>query len=120
MRDHPAIEVKQVTPGSLAAKLGIQPGFRLVSINGERLADEFDYRFSQSEDKVDLVYLDLSGTQHQATALKDPDEDLGLEFTETPFRSCKVKCTFCFIDQNPKGMRQSIYFKDEDYRFSFL
>jgi putative radical SAM enzyme (TIGR03279 family) len=120
MRDHPAIEILGVRPGSLASRLGLRPGFRLKSINGQRLADEFDYRFAQSDEQVALEWLDLDGTVRQGQAAKDPDEDLGLDFAETPFRRCKVKCAFCFIDQNPKGMRQTIYFKDEDYRFSFL
>ncbi len=120
MRDHPALEIKKVDPGSPAGRLGLKPGFRLASVNGERLADEFDYRFAQAEDEAVLEYFDLEGRRHQARVEKDPDQDLGLEFAETPFRSCRVKCAFCFIDQNPKGMRPSIYFKDEDYRFSFL
>lgn len=120
MRDHPALEILKVDPGSAAARLGLKPGFRLASLNGHRLADEFDYRFAQAEDSVRLEYFDLEGNRLSGLAEKHPDEDLGLEFAETPFRRCQVKCTFCFIDQNPPGMRSSIYFKDEDYRFSFL
>src|SRR4051812_17049249 len=114
MRDHPALEILKVDPGSPAGKLGLKPGVRLASLNGQRLADEFDYRFAQSEEKVRLEWFDLEGASHSAVAAKHPDQDLGLEFAETPFRRCQVKCTFCFIDQNPPGMRSSIYFKDED------
>jgi putative radical SAM enzyme (TIGR03279 family) len=120
MRDHPALEILKVDPSSPAADLGLQPGHRLASLNGQRLADEFDYRFAQSDDRVLVEWFDLEGQVHKRWAEKHPDQDLGLTFAETPFRRCQVKCTFCFIDQNPPGMRSSIYFKDEDYRFSFL
>jgi len=120
MRDHPALEIKAVAPGSLAAVAGIKAGHRLESINGQPLADEFDYRFAQAEEALSLSWLDLEGQRHVRRIAKHPDQDLGLDFSETPFRTCKVKCVFCFIDQNPKGMRSSIYFKDEDYRFSWL
>jgi putative radical SAM enzyme (TIGR03279 family) len=120
MKDHPALEVLKVDPGSPAEGLGIRPGYRLVSLNGHRLSDEFDYRFAQAEERVELEYLDAEGRSFQKSLDKHPDQDLGLEFGETPFRRCQVKCLFCFIDQNPPGMRESIYFKDEDYRFSFL
>jgi putative radical SAM enzyme (TIGR03279 family) len=120
VRDHPGIEIKAVVPGSLAQRLGLKAGDRLAKINAQELADEFDYRFAQSEERVRLEWVDGQGHVRHASARKHPDQDLGLDFADTPFRTCRVKCVFCFIDQNPKGMRPSIYFKDEDYRFSWL
>lgn len=116
------VTVQSVVPGSLAAKAGILPGDILLSVNGHEINDVLDYRFYLAEKKVTL-------TLHREAELlsflieKDEYEDIGLEFSSFLMdekRNCRNGCVFCFIDQNPKGMRETIYFKDDDSRLSFL
>lgn len=112
------IEIKGVTPGSPADKKGIRAGEKLVAVNGHNIRDVLDYRFYICEKTV-TVTLDT----REVKIKKDEYDDLGLEF-ETYLmdkqESCRNKCIFCFIDQNPHGMRDSIYFKDDDTRLAFL
>jgi len=114
--------IAAVRPNSIAARLGWQPGDRLLSLNGHALRDVLDYRFYQAEDQVQAVL--LRGSERLTYGLtKHPDEDLGLEFTEALFdglRTCRNNCPFCFLKQNPRGLRRSLYVKDDDYRLSFL
>ncbi|MBE6650447.1 MAG: DUF512 domain-containing protein [Ruminococcaceae bacterium] len=112
------IEIKNVVPGSYADKKGIKAGEKLVAVNGHTIRDILDYRFYICEKTV-TVSLDT----RDVTIKKDEYDDIGLEF-ETYLmdkqESCRNKCIFCFIDQNPHGMRESIYFKDDDTRLAFL
>ena len=112
------IEIKGVVPGSHADKKGIRAGEKLVAVNGHTIRDILDYRFYICE-KMVTVTLDT----RDVTIKKDEYDDIGLEF-ETYLmdkqESCRNKCIFCFIDQNPHGMRESIYFKDDDTRLAFL
>ncbi len=113
------VKIINIEPGSIAEELGIKPGDQLLSINGHSIEDRLDYRFYQAEE-----YLEVLIQQGQEQILfeieKDADEDLGLELEEMKLMSCGNKCVFCFVYQNPKGMRKALYFKDEDYRYSFL
>jgi len=114
--------IAAITPNSIAARLGWQPGDRLLSLNGHALRDVLDYRFYQAEDQVQAVLL-RHGERLTYCLTKHPDEDLGLEFAEALFdglRTCRNNCPFCFLKQNPRGLRRSLYVKDDDYRLSFL
>ena len=113
------VEVINVEPNSIASDVGIQVGDKIMSINKREIHDVLDYRFHIAADKVRVQ------VQHSRQELiyeieKDYDEDLGLELEDLEMRSCGNKCIFCFVFQNPKGLRKGLYFKDEDYRFSFL
>lgn len=116
------VVITGVERGSKAEKHGIKPGWKLVSINGHDITDVLDYRFFETERKLEIVCESQAG-QHKFTVKKGEYDSLGLEF-ETYLmdkqHSCKNKCCFCFIDQLPKGMRESLYFKDDDERLSFL
>lgn len=118
-----SVVVKNVDVGSPASKTGIKSGDVLVSLNGNEIMDVLDYRFYQDEKKVKVQYISADGKVKKKTVRKQEYEELGLEF-ETYLmdkqRSCMNKCVFCFIDQLPKGMRESLYFKDDDSRLSFL
>ncbi|MBO6019857.1 MAG: DUF512 domain-containing protein, partial [Clostridia bacterium] len=116
------VKVTAVEPHSRAERAGILPGDELVSINGEEIRDVLDYRFYLAEKKIDLALL-RDETPYTVTIKKGTYDDVGLYF-ETPLmdekQACRNKCVFCFIDQLPKGMRKSLYFKDDDSRLSFL
>ncbi|NJK52993.1 MAG: TIGR03279 family radical SAM protein [Leptolyngbyaceae cyanobacterium SU_3_3] len=115
--------ITAVLPDSIAAEIGFEAGDRLVSINHQQPRDLIDYQFLCADEVLDLEVLDASGKTHQVEIEKDYDEDLGLEFETALFDGliqCNNRCPFCFIDQQPPGMRQTLYFKDDDYRLSFL
>ncbi|MBQ3528742.1 MAG: DUF512 domain-containing protein [Clostridia bacterium] len=116
------VEITDVREHSRAAKQGILPDDILISINGHDINDVLDYRFYLCEKDINLL-LKRNGTEYSVYIKKREYDDIGLEFA-TPLmdkkHTCENKCIFCFIDQNPKGMRKSIYFKDDDSRLSFL
>ena len=116
------VEIKDVYRKSRAFRAGIRAGDVLLSINGNPVADVLDYRFYLAEKKVTLDCL-REKKPYQVTIKKDVYDDIGLSF-ETPLmdekQRCKNACIFCFIDQLPKGLRESLYFKDDDSRLSFL
>lgn len=116
------VKIVSVEGGSYAHKKGIKASDDLISINGNCINDVLDYRFYLTEDKLDIV-LSRNDVEYSVTINKGEYEDIGLDF-ETPLmdqkHSCKNKCIFCFVDQLPCGMRQSLYFKDDDSRLSFL
>ncbi|CAK6701512.1 TIGR03279 family radical SAM protein [Synechococcus sp. CBW1107] len=118
----PAV-VATVEPGSIGDELGFQPGDRLISVNGVRPRDLIDLQVLVGEEELSLEVEDPDGTRHSVELEKDPDDGLGLAFTEALFdglRQCNNHCAFCFIDQQPPGRRRSLYVKDDDYRLSFL
>jgi putative radical SAM enzyme (TIGR03279 family) len=122
MTTQPAL-ISGIVPDSIAEEVGFTPGDRLVKINGQSPRDLIDYQFLCSDEVLDLEVLDRKGKTHQVEIEKDYDEDLGLEFDTALFDGliqCNNKCPFCFIDQQPPGKRESLYFKDDDYRLSFL
>lgn len=115
--------VQQVEEGSIAAELGIEPGDKLLSINDCEIEDVFDYHFYVNDEELVLLIEKPDGEQWELEIEKDYEEDLGITFTQglmDEYRSCRNKCMFCFIDQMPKGMRETLYFKDDDSRLSFL
>ena len=115
--------VTGITPGSIAEEMGIEPGDRLISINGQKIEDIFDYQFYSEDEEILLLVEKADGEQWELEIEKDADEQLGMEFGSglmDEYRSCRNKCIFCFIDQMPKGMRDTLYFKDDDSRLSFL
>ena len=116
------VRITEVECGSKAEKCGIRVGDSLVSVNGNIIKDVLDYRFYLTERSVELV-LDRDEKLYTVKIKKGEYDDIGLSF-ETPLmdkkHTCKNGCIFCFIDQNPKGMRDPIYFKDDDSRLSFI
>lgn len=118
-----AVKIFDVTTGSHADKAGIKKGETLLSINSNEIVDVLDYRFYQVNRKLTLEVEDEDKNVHTIEMTKGEYEEIGLEF-ETYLmdkqHSCRNKCIFCFIDQLPKGMRESLYFKDDDSRLSFL
>ncbi len=112
-----------VLPDSIAAEIGFAVGDAIVAINGTHPRDLIDYQFLCADEVLELEVLDEKGKTHHIEIEKDYDEDLGLEFETALFDNliqCNNRCPFCFIDQQPPGKRQSLYFKDDDYRLSFL
>lgn len=108
---------------SIAHKLHIKKGDKLISVNGEQIRDIFDYQFLIADEYIDLVIERPGGKRVTYELEKDMGQDIGLQFDSSlmdEYRSCTNKCIFCFIDQNPPGMRETIYFKDDDSRLSFL
>ena len=115
--------VKAIEPGSIAEELGIEPGDKLISINDCTIEDVFDYHFYVNDEELVLLIEKPDGEEWELEIEKDFDEDLGIVFEQglmDEYRSCRNKCMFCFIDQMPKGMRETLYFKDDDSRLSFL
>ncbi len=116
------VKITEVYTGSRADKVNIKPGDILISINDNEINDVLDYRFYLTESKV-RISLMRNGEEYTVEIKKGEYDDIGLDF-ETPLmdekHSCKNKCIFCFIDQNPEGLRESLYFKDDDSRLSFI
>ncbi|RHR32326.1 DUF512 domain-containing protein [Clostridium sp. AF19-22AC] len=115
--------VSQVEPGSIGEEMGIGPGDKLLGINGNEISDVFDYYYYMEAEEVLLLIEKPDGEQWELEIEKDEDESLGLQFEQSlmdEYRSCRNKCMFCFIDQMPEGMRDTLYFKDDDSRLSFL
>lgn len=116
-------KISAVAPLSIAEGLGIKPGDVLLSLDGSEVLDVFDFRIRELTEALLVRFMRPDGTETETSIKKEADEELGLCF-ENPLlddgHSCSNKCVFCFIDQLPKGMRQSLYFKDDDLRLSFL
>ena len=115
--------IKNVIKGSIAEEMEMEPGDCLVAINGEEIEDIFDYQFMIQDTYVEVLIRKPDGEEWLLEIDKDADEDLGIEFVNglmDDYRSCHNKCIFCFIDQMPPGMRETLYFKDDDSRLSFL
>lgn len=115
--------IKTVESGSIAEELELEPGDILLSINNEDIEDIFDYRFIIKDEYLEVAIRKKNGEEWVLEIDKEFDEDLGLEFENSlmsEYRSCCNKCIFCFIDQMPPGMRETLYFKDDDSRLSFL
>ena len=115
--------IKKILPGSIAEEFELAPGDRLISINGHEIEDIFDYQFYAEDTYIEILIEKPDGERWILEVDKEEDEDLGIEFDNglmDEYRSCHNKCIFCFIDQMPKGMRDTLYFKDDDSRLSFL
>lgn len=115
--------IKDVLPGSIAEELEISAGDKLLAINDQEIEDVFDYHFLANEEYLTVLIEKPDGEQWELEIEKEYEEDLGIEFEQglmDEYRSCRNKCIFCFIDQMPKDMRETLYFKDDDSRLSFL
>ena len=119
----PMSQIKAVAPKSPAARAGIVVGEILVQVDEHPIKDVLDYKFYTYDPKLNITLRNAQGETRTLSIRKDEGEDLGLEF-ETYLmdkaRSCANKCVFCFVDQLPSGMRDTLYFKDDDARLSFL
>lgn len=115
--------ISRVLPGSIGEELELVPGDMLVSINGQPVEDVFDYRYLMNDETVELLIRKKNGEEWELEVEKDYEDDLGVEFENSlmdDYRSCSNHCIFCFIDQMPPNMRETLYFKDDDSRLSFL
>lgn len=115
--------VREVVPGSIAEEMGIVSGDVLLAVNDHEIEDVFDYRYLMKDEYVEVLVRKADGEEWLLEIDKDYDEELGVEFENSlmsDYRSCSNKCIFCFIDQMPPGMRETLYFKDDDSRLSFL
>lgn len=115
--------IGKVLPGSIAQEMGIEPGDCLLEINENKIEDIFDYQYYIQDNNIVVLIEKPNKEQWELEIEKDYDDDLGIEFENglmDNYRSCHNKCIFCFIDQMPKGMRETLYFKDDDSRLSFL
>jgi len=118
-----AHRIDEVEKGSIADRNGIIAGDELLSLNDTNLEDIFDYQYQMVCDKLKLLIRHEDGSEEIISIIKDEDEDIGLRFNGglmDEYRHCSNKCIFCFIDQMPPGMRDNLYFKDDDARLSFL
>lgn len=118
-----AVKISSVIPKSIADKHGIKAGDTLFSINDNEIVDILDYRFYEVNRKLHLKLENNKGEKYKVKVKKTEYSELGLEFDSYLMdeeHSCQNKCVFCFIDQLPKGMRKTLYFKDDDNRLSFL
>lgn len=122
MKDYIPNRITGVLPGSIAEEVGLQPGDILLSVNGEPVVDIIDYKYLLTDEYLELEV--QSGDEMLLVEIeKEYDEDLGLQFSNPLIqdaKSCRNNCIFCFIDQLPKNMRETLYFKDDDSRLSFL
>lgn len=115
--------ISKVLPQSIGEEMELMPGDELISINGQVIEDIFDYHYLVDDDYLELLVRKENGEEWELEIEKDYEEDLGIEFENSlmdEYRSCRNNCIFCFIDQMPEGMRETLYFKDDDSRLSFL
>lgn len=115
--------IQSVTPGSIAEELELEAGDAVLAVNDSEIEDIFDYQFLTQDSYIELLVEKKDKEEWLLEIDKDPDEDLGIQFENglmDEYRSCRNKCVFCFIDQMPPGMRDTLYFKDDDSRLSFL
>ena len=115
--------IKEIQPGSIAEELELVPGDAVLEVNHQEIEDVFDYHYLINDEYIELLVRKESGEEWELEIEKDYDEDLGITFESglmSDYKSCSNKCIFCFIDQLPKGMRPTMYFKDDDSRLSFL
>ncbi|HCC00591.1 MAG TPA: radical SAM protein, partial [Ruminococcaceae bacterium] len=115
--------ITEIDAGSLAERVGLRRGETLLRIGEHSIRDVLDYQFYMTDDQLLLEVADKNGKKRCIHIEKDPYEDLGLSFQTYLMdkkRGCRNHCVFCFIDQLPKGLRDTLYFKDDDARLSFL
>ena len=117
------VRITGIDNSSPLFSLGVRAGDTLVSVNQNEIKDVLDYRFYITDTSITLSLLNKDGAPYEVSLRKREYDDIGLEF-ETPLmdkkHTCKNKCIFCFVDQMPKGLRETLYFKDDDSRLSFL
>ena len=116
-------KIEKVLPGSIGEELELEKDDIILAVNNQPIEDVFDYQFLINDNYIELTVLKSNGEEWILEIEKDEDEDLGIVFQSNlmdEYHSCTNKCIFCFIDQLPKGMRPTMYFKDDDSRLSFL
>ena len=113
------MKILNIEKGSIAEELGIKAGDYLLSINGNKIDDKLDYQFYSADEELTIV-IDRDQQEYTFEIERDFDEEIGLELEALKFRTCGNNCVFCFVYQNPDGLRPSLYIKDEDFRLSFL
>ena len=116
-------KIRAVLPGSFAEELELEPGDVLLAVNDHEIEDVFDYHYYTNEEYLTVLVRKPDGEEWELEIEKEFEEDLGIEFESSlmdDYRSCRNHCIFCFIDQMPPGMRETLYFKDDDSRLSFL
>ena len=116
-------QIAKILPGSIAEEIELEVGDRLISINGNEVIDIIDYKFLITDELLIIEIEKVDGEIFEIEFEKDYDEDLGIQFVDAILdrpKSCHNKCIFCFIDQLPEGMRDTLYFKDDDSRLSFF
>lgn len=113
------MKITTIEPGSIAQDLGLQPGDEVLEINGKRVADVIDFRFYENDADISVKIV-RGGEVTIYDIEKDEGEKLGLDFEDFRILACGNDCIFCFVDQNPKGLRNQLYFRDGDYRLSFM
>ena len=116
-------QIAKILPGSIAEEIELEVGDRLISINGNAVIDIIDYKFLITDELICVEIEKADGEVWEIEVEKDYDEDLGIQFVDAILdkpKSCHNKCIFCFIDQLPEGMRETLYFKDDDSRLSFF
>ena len=116
------LKISNVQKNSLAEELGFEIGDAITHINGYKVIDILDYLYAEAQTEFTLTVLTKNGEEVELEIEKDEDEPIGLSFESDglKIRTCKNNCVFCFVRQMPKGMRESLYVKDDDYRQSFL
>lgn len=115
--------ISNVTPKSIACKMGVLPGDVLISVNDQKIKDVIDYRFFTTDEHLEILLKKPDGSEWVLEIDKDYDEDIGVEFKNPVMaatKECNNNCVFCFVDQMPPGMRGGLYIKDDDSRLSFL
>ena len=115
--------ISEILNGSIAQELDFQAGEKIISINGEKPQDMIDYRYLVCSEDIEIEIEKLNGEIEVYEIEKDFDEDLGIVFDSAVFdriKPCTNHCIFCFVDQQPEGLRKSLYIKDDDYRLSYL
>ncbi len=114
-----SIRITTVESGSIADELGIKPGDELLCMNGEPVHDELDVKFNMPGESIELE-LYLGGERTVLDVEKEHDQEIGFAVETMKMTACGNDCVFCFVDQNPEGLRKALYFRDGDYRFSHL
>lgn len=115
--------IKDIIKDSIAQDLKLKSGEEIISINGQKIEDFIQYRYLIMSEEVTLQIKHLDASEEIIEIEKDFEEDLGIIFTSAVFdkiKPCCNKCIFCFVDQQPKGLRETLYVKDDDYRLSYL
>ncbi len=114
------MKIRSIRNGSIASLLDVSADDELLEINDHSIADIIDYKFFSTDHLLKVKLKAKGGTVKEVQIKKQPDEDLGLEFYPIRYKNCNNNCIFCFVHQLPKGLRKALYFKDEDFRLSFL
>jgi len=119
MHNNPGAEIAHVLPESVAHAAGIAPGDIILSVNGHKVCDLIDFMFSRSEEELHII-AKRKDKRLSFTLMHREGQDIGIELKPFKIKTCANKCIFCFVHQLPKGLRKTLYVKDEDYRMSFL